>query len=410
MWLYYLLVFVFALQNHRFWNQRVSDFGQLTVIKLLGMAVLAYAFLYGVRKARLSCLLTRTTALYLLFFFIAVTSYGLLGMPWNTSPLSSYASMMGLMLSTFLLVDSWPKFQNTLRASLGGITLGALYVIREYQLYHDVHPGMRPGWVVGDPNYFSAGAVMCLPIGMALLGLEKRRLFRYAVSGSLLVVLAGLVVSASRGAFLAVLIFAFFVVLRYGQWRKRIILMALLFPLISLATPISPFSRLMSPSRSDDESVEFRKYLLLAGFDMIKRHPVTGVGLGNFRLETRRLSEGGVVLTAHNTYLEVAAELGLPALLILLGLIFESWRGLARIQRDASDAKSQLQAVCFGLQGSLVAFLAVSVFITAQYQRYFWLFVFLSAVAVRLASPAESREARRVSLPRTMRARAVRYP
>ena len=430
MWLYYLLVYVFALQNHWFWSQQVSDFGNMTVIKLLGFAVLAYAFLYGVRKARLSCLANRTTTLFLLLFFLAAVSFllqawgfvaglytregGLL----SATPLASYMAMMSLLISTFLLVDSWPKLQNTLRASLGGISLGALYVIREYQLYHDVHPGMRPGWVVGDPNYFSAGAVVCLPIGLALLRMEKRRLFRFGVAGALLITILGLVLSASRGALVALAAVFLFAFLRSNFWRKRLVLVGGLMVLLSVALPQSPMSRLFSPSKSDSESIELRKQLIRAGFHMVAEQPVMGVGLGNFRrgaapfltTEAMPFLGGNIWLTAHNTYLEVAAELGLPALLILLGLIFESWRGLARIQRDASDAKSQLQAVCFGLQGSLVAFLMVSVFITAHYQRYFWLFVFLSAVAVRLASPAESREARRVSLPRTMRARAVRYP
>ncbi len=55
--------------------------------------------------------------------------------------------------------------------------------------------------------------------------------------------------------------------------------------------------------------------------NMIKKHPFLGIGYGSFPYFIMEYSEIEVERDAHNTYLRIAAEMGIPALLIFLLLI-----------------------------------------------------------------------------------------
>ena len=50
---------------------------------------------------------------------------------------------------------------------------------------------------------------------------------------------------------------------------------------------------------------------------MIRAQPLTGIGTGNFKALSGKL--GGV---AHNTYIEIAAELGIPGLALFGAILF----------------------------------------------------------------------------------------
>lgn len=54
-------------------------------------------------------------------------------------------------------------------------------------------------------------------------------------------------------------------------------------------------------------------------------HPLRGIGLGTFEDHAARAPEFGIYLATHNDYLRLAAEAGMPALLLLLAIV---WAGL----------------------------------------------------------------------------------
>jgi O-antigen ligase len=91
---------------------------------------------------------------------------------------------------------------------------------------------------------------------------------------------------------------------------------------------------------------------------LIKRHPLLGTGLGTFPIaytsgQTAFLSQ--FVNHAHNDYLEIAADLGIPATLILfVSILFI----LGRVIRSFLSAERDFErAVALGCVGSIVAIL-----------------------------------------------------
>jgi O-antigen ligase len=78
------------------------------------------------------------------------------------------------------------------------------------------------------------------------------------------------------------------------------------------------------------DSDEIRILLLKKSWALTKKHPVFGVGLGRFEgaydpvVETARddfVREQALLLQNHNTYMEVLASVGVPGLLLFLGML-----------------------------------------------------------------------------------------
>jgi O-antigen ligase len=121
--------------------------------------------------------------------------------------------------------------------------------------------------------------------------------------------LVTVVLSESRGGQLVVLtVLGLYFIRRYGI--KGIVVG------VALAAPL-----LMFGGREGSEaeaSAQERIELLYDGIDMVKEHPFTGVGIGQFQEHMANH------LTAHNSYLLSAAELGLLGCLIWSLIVYIS--------------------------------------------------------------------------------------
>ena len=111
---------------------------------------------------------------------------------------------------------------------------------------------------------------------------------------------------------------------------------------LALVLPTPLVSRLLAGEEATgvQRSNEARMIALDAGLRMIAANPVMGVGSGNFGLYKQVWADAfpeGPNL-AHNTYIELAAELGLPALAAFLFLIWRTFRSLRRAERRAVAA------------------------------------------------------------------------
>jgi O-antigen ligase len=126
--------------------------------------------------------------------------------------------------------------------------------------------------------------------------------------------------------------------------------------------------------------------LFWAALRMISDNPLVGVGPLNFKdLSTlyTGLDEGNI---AHNSFLEIAAEFGLPALGIFLLLVTSAVTTLERATHLSGSAEGrELAGWAEGLRAGLIGFLVAGFFISAQYEKVLWLAVFLSIVVGALA-------------------------
>jgi hypothetical protein len=81
----------------------------------------------------------------------------------------------------------------------------------------------------------------------------------------------------------------------------------------------------------------------------------------------------------HNAYVETAAEVGIPGLLVFLGILYSSYRTLGKVSRRPQGSRPRfLRQAALGLQAGLLGCAVALFFVSGQYQKLLWLMVFLS--------------------------------
>ncbi|MBY8851353.1 O-antigen ligase family protein, partial [Saccharothrix sp. MB29] len=127
-------------------------------------------------------------------------------------------------------------------------------------------------------------------------------------------------------------------------------------------------------------NVDTRELRWQAAARMLAEHPGLGVGPGGFRAGYPAASRNAEVdeqsPVAHNMYLEVAAELGLPGFALFAGLLVLTAVTGERVLRATADP---LPVVA--VQASLIAVVVASTFLSQQYYLPLWSLVAVVAAA-----------------------------
>ncbi len=132
-----------------------------------------------------------------------------------------------------------------------------------------------------------------------------------------------------------------------------------------------------------DASAKNRVEIWKGGIKMIEENPIFGVGYGLFHSLIPYYWTGGYEIDAHNTYLILAAEMGIPALLIFLLIILLTFIQTYGLYRTTEDRFAKGLALGFigGLFGLLMSNMFGSRLDSQEVSSYFWI---LAAIILRL--------------------------
>lgn len=257
-----------------------------------------------------------------------------------------------------------------------------------------------------DSNFWGRHLVMALPLAGALVvhasGLQ-RRCTVLAWLGALLVLLAGVYLTQSRGTLIATAIALFVWVLASGATARRRGLMSL--PLVALVVLVPGIGNRMVALVTDvadrghavDPSVLGRMNAQEMAWAMFRDRPVMGFGPDVFSESVPRYA--GLVPTAvlhptdapHNLYAQIAADSGVVGIagwiFFVGGFIAYLWSRLARLSSERADSRRSLGAAVLA---GLIAWSFASVFL---HLAYFRTFAIMLALAGALASAAGSDQA-----------------
>jgi len=392
--IFYLLVSVMPFVRHPFWSLFV---GSLTIVKIAGLICVGYALLYSsTRRTRPDYFRTWQARLSVCLCFMGMASYVIIGsrIPFEISPFLSYASFLMFFYVTLNLIDSTTRLRWVMLVASGSMAYASLHVFREWQK-SGFDYGYRPGWVTGDPNYFSLSALLGLPFAFYLLRTRQPNWERYYCIGCLGLTLLGFALAASRGGLLGLAASVMIVAWR-SKHRFKVMSasVVLLIPLMVLS-PSSPIGRLINPTFSDQDAADSRLILWTAGLKMIRNNPIFGVGVGNYKGALDSVLEPGMSIrfsVAHNTYIQIGSELGLVGLGIFVAIILMTLRSTERIRRAARRARVPLVGqAAEAIQVGLVGFAVSITFVSAEYHKFFWLVVFLTCCLPALMRPKPAR-------------------
>lgn len=380
--LYYLLVWFSAVPNQPWFGAQFGGQG-FTVFKYVGFAAFIYAIAYVGIKGKFPVLLETWQAR----FFVALTvlaffSYLALGNKTDIamSPIMSYLSFLFMFFVTMALIDSIPRLRYVVLSIIGALAIASLYLLREWQKA-GFREGYRAGWVTGDANYFGVNAILALMLAYYLLRTKLpfwQKAFCLGCAGLTALALAA---SESRGAFIGICVCAVFLFFRTKR-KLPFVVAALILGVLFVVLPNSPLKRIIHPQAGAINSTRAHEMLFYAGIKVFAEHPLVGVGLGNFKhtmdLMGINAARGGYI--AHDVYIEYAAEMGILAVLLFLGLLVSTYRSLGKVRKEARRRKDAFFfAVTSGMQTGLIGFCVASLFLSAEYQKTFWIVIFLSA-------------------------------
>lgn len=273
---------------------------------------------------------------------------------------------------------------------LGGWTW---VVVMAYDAFYGLtHGGVGPGGFVRDENDLALGCASAL--GFCLFGFGAQRgLLRWASALLSVLFVSAIVMSLSRGGFLAMLAvgFVFFLGSRHKARDLGVVMIAAAM-LLALA-PKEFFDEMYTIQETDKGTAEKRQFLWAIAFNMWQAHPVMGVGGGNFPFLAgdfqptdgdwppeyfARSSSGTVV---HSLYFQLLSEQGLVGVALFVWLVLGHFRLLyqvRRLVRGRSDAPPDLvrDVECYAgaLAAAAVGFLAAGAFISTLYYPYLWYF------------------------------------
>lgn len=327
------------------------------------------------------------------------------------------AKALALYLLVALLASSGARLRGAVRSALGAGCLlaafgvyqaltgdydalfGGLARVKEAHIYGDVFEPRIAG-PLGDPNFFAQILLVLVPLALALAWHGRSRGERVAAAGAAALLVAGTVLTYSRGGALALAVVLGLAWLGRGVRPREVAAGLALVALALVALPegftrrlttLEQFTGGEAAALHPDSSFEKRRLVTLAAWEMFQDHPAVGVGAGNYTTRfapyadrvgsgAREYDEPFGESYPHNLYLEIGAETGLVGLGLFGAALALALAYLEGARRRLAAAGLGLEATLAGATAiALAGYLVSSLFLHGHFQRYLWLLLALAA-------------------------------
>lgn len=327
----------------------------------------------------------------------------------------------GLLL--YVLVTNAVRDWQTLRAVIValltvGAILGGLSVFQEVTGTYDnqylgfaqtrelgalepVDPdaSQRLSGPIGEKNRYAQVMLILLPLALIGFQTAKTRRTRLLAAVSGIAILAGMLLTFSRGAgvaLAALLVIA--IALRYVKLVHALVVGATLVVAVTVFAPqyitrvasLEAIGSVLSGASNDaDGAILGRATSNLASLNVFLDYPLIGVGPGEYvaRYSQEYGNELGMRYRetsrrAHNMILEVAADTGIPGVVTLGGVFGATLIGLWRVRRKWLTTNPEYAAWAAAFLLAVIGYLLTSLFLHIAYMRYLWLLMALANSAI----------------------------
>lgn len=333
---------------------------------------------------------------YILALLILFGSLSIAASPDQFFSFYNYAHLMGRYVLLYYLfshqVQSFTQLKRLIGALLLSALLVSLYGFYQYIFGVDISAfdwvdvqqfpelKVRVFSTLQNPNLLAGFLVtmIAIVIGLSLrLQTGDQKLSMLLLS----LLLSGcLVLTYSRGAWVSLTV----IIGAYGLlYDRRLLWLLLIAPAIALCFG-DVSDRLISIFQPTDTSSTLRLALWHSTLAMIGDHPLSGIGWGVYWLVYPNYDffindESTVIFHAHNLYLHIAAETGIPGLVAFITFLYCHARLAVRLLRE--PCPPWVHGLLIGLAASILGF-AVSgltdhILFNIQLSMFAWLLLAL---------------------------------
>lgn len=246
------------------------------------------------------------------------------------------------------------------------------------------------GGLFENPNDLALHLATILPLAVSLL-LARRgpvKLLYAACSG---LMIAAIICTFSRGGFLGLIAVALVLAWKLGRKNRTLVIVVSIVVIVTVVglAPAEYGGRLTSIWGGDiTGSASARQELFWRSLLVAARYPLFGVGIGNFHF--RSIHEQ----VTHNSFTQVAAELGLAALIFYVLFMVTSLKRLRRIENETLGIKehARFYYLSVGLQASLIGYMVASFFASVAFLWYVYYLVGYAVCLSRLYATMKAKE------------------
>jgi len=317
----------------------------------VGMIMLLGLFLFLVlNRAPIFFAGWQTLLLMAFIIFCWVSLFTLGQSAYDRRGYSLVEPLLLVLISYFALLNTvrnWAELKIVLQTFVViGVTLALLSIIQSF--FTGLASGDLRAYHGETGLYTRASTVGLGPNGLALMlatllpwffchfendAIMKKRLCQLSLPLMALTIF----LTFSRGGFICMAV-AFLLILRKRLSLKFLLGFAAVLIMIFIAVPDAFWERLATTGTTDTTG-EGRLIIWQGALNMIREHPLQGVGYGQFASALELYQPIIHPTGPHNTYLGIAAETGMINLFIYLSLFLVSFKDLRRLKREATLAE-----------------------------------------------------------------------
>ena len=360
---------------------------------LSGLLAIALYVFDGSARRRAALALGPTAA-----FAAALLAWMMLSVPFALNTGASFDLVFNNFIKTaimsFVVAGSVRGPRDVERLTLvyfAGAVIYSLVVVTRFDL------GDGAKWRLGhlyyyDANDFATFVVTAIPFGIHFLHAAAKTSARGAAALGLVVLTLGFVWSGSRGGFIALGAVAVFIVFRYSaipaRWRvSATALVAVVVVLTASDQYWQQMGTITSESDYNHTSETGRLQIWDRGIGYMIGNPLLGVGPNNFPAAEGTLSalavrqQYGIGVrwnAAHNSFIQIGAETGIPGLALFIAVIASAFAALRRSGRAEAALAGAGQAytpVTPALTASLIGFVVGACFLSLAYSEMLYTLV-----------------------------------
>ena len=245
-----------------------------------------------------------------------------------------------------------------------------------------------------DPNDLAFILVSLSPLALIFITDQSKlkKLLGYLtfIISTIVIIKTG---SRGGGVALGIVLLYLFASKRIFSFGKKIFLISVLLIAIFIKIdqmPIERFTTIIDLKDDYNVSSEFgRLSLWKRAAEFTLSNPVTGVGVGCFSFAIGYLRESEGILprwqTAHSSYFLIAAEMGVPGILLFIVLILKNikiFKGNLYDNKDKSILNKD--TISFPIYVSFIGLLVASAFISQSYSIIFTLFFSVGSILIKI--------------------------
>ncbi|KKP97330.1 MAG: hypothetical protein US25_C0019G0009 [Candidatus Moranbacteria bacterium GW2011_GWE1_36_7] len=216
---------------------------------------------------------------------------------------------------------------------LGKTFATAVFTYPSWLINSDGTTYMRAVAIFPDPHMLSYYLGMLIPFSIALWATanshKKWLLF------SIISLIIADILTFTRGGYLALIAGGLIILpLVSIKTAKKILAGAVIFVCLFIIAPHNPVtSRLSSSFDVQEGSNQARLSNWQQAIALIKKHPF-GVGIGGYSLAIKPQATYREPIYAHNAYLDIAAELGLIAAAVFIGILLFAFKNFWNLSKN----------------------------------------------------------------------------